>query len=160
MTEKIKIRNATVDDSKRISEILEQIAALHSENRPDIFSGAKGKYNAGELKKILKNPDKPVLVAVDGEGEILGYAFCVLCVNKKTTLGRERKILYVDDLCVDKAFRGRGVGTLLMDRCVELAREHGCNNVELNVWGFNKKALAFYENYGMSEQRRCMEITL
>ncbi|NLA76561.1 MAG: GNAT family N-acetyltransferase [Clostridiales bacterium] len=157
--DEIKIRNAAVGDSERISELLAQIAALHRANRPDIFSDGEGKYNSRELKRILKNPEKPVLAAVDNKNVICGYAFCVLQKNKKTTLGRERKILYIDDLCVDEAARGRGIGTLLMDACMELARENCCDNVELNVWSFNKKAMEFYEKYGMTEHRRCMELT-
>ena len=42
----------------------------------------------------------------------------------------------------------------------EFAREKGFRRIELNMWEFNRGALAFYEAAGFSTFRRYMEIKL
>jgi len=69
----------------------------------------------------------------------------------------DRKVLYIDDLCVDENCRGQGIGKALYDYALALARETGCFNVELNVWAFNGSAVRFYEKCGMRPQRIIME---
>ena len=70
------------------------------------------------------------------------------------------KTLYIDDLCVDEATRGRGVGRSLFDHVLAYAREAGCHDVTLNVWELNPGARAFYERMGMRPLKTCMETLL
>jgi ribosomal protein S18 acetylase RimI-like enzyme len=48
----------------------------------------------------------------------------------------------------------------LFRHCVEIAKEHGCHNLFLNVFSFNTGAVAFYERMGMHEMLRRMELIL
>jgi GNAT superfamily N-acetyltransferase len=41
-----------------------------------------------------------------------------------------------------------------------LAKEKGFDRIELNMWEFNRDALAFYESVGFETYRRYMEIML
>ena len=70
------------------------------------------------------------------------------------------KEMYIDDLCVDEAARGKGVATELYKHAVAYARETGCHNVTLNVWEGNSVALAFYEKMGMKPQKTKLETIL
>ena len=70
------------------------------------------------------------------------------------------RTLYVDDLCVEKAARGGGIGKALMARAAEEARALGCYNLYLNVWVCNEDAIRFYEKIGMQVQRQYMEMIL
>lgn len=67
---------------------------------------------------------------------------------------------YIDDICVLEKYLKCSVGEALFERCVSVAREHGCYNLFLNVFSFNTGALAFYERMGMREMLRRMEILL
>lgn len=62
---------------------------------------------------------------------------------------KDRKILHIEDICVDENYQKRGIGKKLYSQIVELAKEKKIDNIELMVWGFNKKAIKFYENLGM-----------
>jgi ribosomal protein S18 acetylase RimI-like enzyme len=68
--------------------------------------------------------------------------------------------LYIDDLCVDAAMRGHGIGKVLYDYAVDYARGNGYYNLTLNVWACNPSAMRFYEKCGLSVQKIGMELVL
>ena len=70
------------------------------------------------------------------------------------------KTLYIDDLCVDEALRGRHIGKELYDAAAELARQSDCYNITLNVWRCNPSAIKFYESCGLVPQKIVMEKVL
>lgn len=151
----MEIRPACKKDIPRILVLLEQIAELHAEARPEIFRrGTKFGFEA--IEQMLTDPNKPIFVAAE-EDLVLGYIFCVHKEVRDNGVLSDRKVLYIDDLCVDESCRGQGIGKALYDRAVTLARETGCFNVELNVWAFNGSAVRFYEKCGMRPQRIIME---
>jgi GNAT superfamily N-acetyltransferase len=49
------------------------------------------------------------------------------------------------------AWIGRGVGAALMKRCLEHARQRGCETIWLDVWERNSRAIAFYQRWGFAE---------
>ena len=64
---------------------------------------------------------------------------------------------YPDDLCVDSAARGQGIGTRLYRFAVDLAGRLGCDRATLHAWNFNGEALAFYRKLGMTPLMTTME---
>ncbi|WP_062996937.1 GNAT family N-acetyltransferase [Nocardia jinanensis] len=46
------------------------------------------------------------------------------------------------------SYRGRGIGTLLLDRVIGWSRAHGAHKVSLQVWPHNEPALALYTRAG------------
>jgi GNAT superfamily N-acetyltransferase len=59
-----------------------------------------------------------------------------------------RRGLWLDDLFVDPAFRGRGVGRALMTYLAEVAVQHQCARFEWMVLDWNVAAIRFYRNLG------------
>ena len=154
--EKLLIRPAAERDLPRVGDLLLQVNEVHHKIRPDLFKTGSRKYNDAELRSILGNPETPVFVC-EAEGEVCGYAFCVL-VNPKTDCNLVPvKTLYLDDLCVDEAARGRGIGTALYRFVLDYAKQIGCHNVTLNVWSCNPGAMAFYEKLGLVPYKVGME---
>lgn len=49
---------------------------------------------------------------------------------------------------VDRAYRGRGVGTVVLARLIELAREHGYHKMVLSAFPSNSGGMALYERMG------------
>ncbi|MCW3045798.1 MAG: family N-acetyltransferase [Solirubrobacterales bacterium] len=56
----------------------------------------------------------------------------------------------VEDLFVEEAARGAGLGRALVRGAIERARERGCRRIELDVNEGNPAALALYESFGFS----------
>ena len=163
----MRVRKAEKRDVPSLLRLLKQVLELHAKLRPDIFIPGTTKYTREELEQILSNPETPVFVATNGndetdvnDGEILGHAFCILRYPTSSPNVRDFKTLFIDDLCVDEASRGKRVGRALYDFALQYAKEIGCYNVTLNVWEGNDGARAFYEKMGMHVQETRMEIIL
>ena len=155
----LTIRPTRKEDWPAIARLLVQIAALHAELRPDVYRPAR-KYDQKQYNKLLKDREKPILVAVDARGEVLGYAMCQIVRRRGIPVLVERSYLYVDDLCVDENCRGQGIGELLMQAVTDLARELGLRKIQLSVNEHNEGARKFYERLGYTTQARQLEIDL
>lgn len=152
------IRKANETDVKLIIELLHQVNMVHYEIRPDLFKPHTTKYDEHELEALLTDNQKPVFVYEDGQ--ILGYAFCQITEVKGHALLQDVKTLYIDDICVDEAARGRHVGKALYEHVRHYAQSIGCHNITLNVWEGNTPALSFYKSMGMGIQKTTMEVIL
>ena len=156
----MRIRQAEERDIPRIGELLLQVCRVHWQGRPDLFRDGGRKYDDGQLRRLLRDPERPVLVAEDQDGWVAGYAFCVYQRHQGEGSFNDMTTLYLDDLCVDEAARGRHVGRALYQAVLDLARGSGCYNVTLNVWTCNESAMRFYERCGLKPQKVGMEVIL
>lgn len=152
----MKIRRAQIKDMKQINELLYQVDLVHHKGRPDLFNVGK-KYTDDELAKIIQNEATPILVAVDENDSVLGYAFCVFKQFIDDNILTDIKTLYIDDLCVYEHLRGQHIGRMLYEAVLQFAKEHNCYNVTLNVWSCNESAMHFYESCGLKPQKVGME---
>ena len=152
------IRQATVADIPRLMDLLHQVNMVHHRLRPELFKPDTTKYSEQELKTLLGDELKPIFVYDDGE--VLGYAFCQITEVKDDRLLQDRKTLYIDDLCVDEAARGKHIGSALFEFVRAYAKSIGCHAITLNVWEGNDSAIRFYQNIGMQPQKVGMEIKL
>ena len=153
------IRFAIEKDIPKIIDLLKQVCLVHHNGRPDIFKVGT-KYSAEELKVILKDESRPILVSVDKNDIVQGYCFCIYQQHVNNSVLTDIKTLYIDDLCVDEALRGKHIGKQLYEAALALAKESGCYNLTLNVWSCNPSALRFYESLGLVPQKIGMEIIL
>ena len=153
------IRYAMKKDIAKMSDLLLQVDLVHHNGRPDIFKVGR-KYSEDELEKLLQDETRPILVCVNEADEVLGYCFCIFQQHKDNSVLTDIKTLYIDDLCVDEALRGRHIGKALYEAALDLARKEGCYNLTLNVWSCNPSAIGFYEALGMKPQKIGMELVL
>ena len=58
--------------------------------------------------------------------------------------------LYLEDLFVEPAHRGAGIGKALLGRLAALAAERGCGRLEWRVLDWNASSIRFYESLGAS----------
>ena len=157
--QQMNIRRAQKKDMKQIDELLEQVDLVHHKGRPDLFKIGR-KYNDEQLLAIIEDDNTPILVAVDEEDRVLGYAFCVFKQFVDDNILTDIKTLYIDDLCVYEHLRGQHVGRTLYEAVLQFARQHNCYNVTLNVWALNESAMKFYEKCGLKPQKIGMETIL
>lgn len=156
----MNIRPAEERDIPRMGELLLQVCRVHHQGRPDLFRDGGRKYSDEELRALLRDGERPILVAEDEAGWVAGYAFCVFQRHRGEGSLQDLTTLYLDDLCVDESCRGRQVGRVLYEAVLELARTSGCYNLTLSVWSCNESAMRFYERCGMRPQKVGMEVIL
>lgn len=82
-------------------------------------------------------------VARDENENILGYVTYFFAYY--TWVG---KSLYMDDLYVRDEYRGKGVGSNLINKVISFAKEQKCNRLRWQVSNWNHPAISFYENLG------------
>ena len=151
------IERATEKEIAGINHLLNQVLMVHHNGRPDLFKANVKKYTDDELKVILADDSRPIFVAKDEDGNVLGYSFCVMQQHLNHNILTDIKTLYIDDLCVDETLRGQHIGRKLYDYVLAYAKEQGCYNVTLNVWSCNESAMRFYEACGLVPQKIGME---
>ncbi len=154
------IRNAVSEDCQKIRPLQEEIAMLHHEGRPDLFRTEARYFTQEDFGKRLSDPAHTVLIAEAKNGEVIGYAFAWVISARNHPTYIDFDSYYIDDICVLKAWQGRGVGKALFERCKTDAQHRGCKHLELYVWSFNKNAIAFYEKCGFAEKVKKMEYRL
>jgi ribosomal protein S18 acetylase RimI-like enzyme len=155
----IKIRKAERRDIPGILKLLDSIRELHHKGRPDVFKDNGTKYTEEQLIEKINDLNEGIFVAYDGEN-FLGYVCTVIRHTKDHNILVDKKVLYIDDLCVLEETRGRGVGRMLLDEAKDFARENNCVSLELNVWKFDGSAEGFYRSYGFTTMSRRMEFKL
>ena len=99
---------------------------------------------------------RPVAEAVVAEAEGRVVAFALFFSNFSTFLAKPG--LYLEDLYVQPAWRGQGLGKALLRHLGALAVERGCGRFEWSVLDWNAPAIALYQSMGatvMPEWRIC-----
>ncbi len=156
----MEIRRAKEQDMDGINRLLLQVCLVHHKGRPDLFKYGAKKYTDDQLKAIIHDDSRPILTAVDENGNVLGYAFCVFQQHIGDNILTDIKTLYIDDLCVDETIRGQHIGSRLYEAVLDYAKKHDCYNVTLNVWSLNESAMKFYQACGLKPQKVGMETIL
>lgn len=97
------------------------------------------------LTASLFGPDPRVFThVVEREGAIVGIAMWFLTYS--TWTGRHG--IWLEDLFVDDAQRGRGYGKALIASLAEVCVERGCSRLEWTVLDWNAPSIAFYRSLG------------
>ena len=152
------VHPVTSADIPRMIDLLRQVGGVHHDLRPDLFRSGAQKYDEAALEALLKDPERPIFGAYR-DGLLLGYCFCIRQEIRDDPVLRDRKNLYIDDLCVDEACRRQGIARALYDYTLDYARKEGFDAVTLNVWAGNP-AEHFYTQMGMRPQKTAMELIL
>jgi diamine N-acetyltransferase len=82
-------------------------------------------------------------VAATEDGDIIGFASFFAAYYSWTG-----KAIYLDDLYIQTAFRKKGIGKMLLDAVVQLAKEQQCKKVRWQVSRWNTEAINFYKQAG------------
>jgi GNAT superfamily N-acetyltransferase len=102
------------------------------------------------FRQAVESGTQAYLCAVCGE-RLIGFASLTL----KNNLWMQGWLAHVDELVVDRAFRGRGLGTRLLEQLGVIARQKGCRRIELDSAFHRKRAHRFYERLGFAN-RACL----
>ena len=93
--------------------------------------------------QLFRKKNAEVLFALE-DGKEVGFA--LFFHNFSTFLGRSG--LYLEDLYVQPAFRGRGIGKGLLTQLARLTVERGCGRLEWSCLDWNQPSIDFYLSLG------------
>jgi len=134
----MQIRNATPEDVPEIARLIRALAD-YEKLSDEVLATEE------QLRESLFGP-RPVAETVLAwlDGRAIGLA--VFFSNYSTFRGRAG--LYLEDLFVEPAQRGRGYGKALLRHVARLAVERGCERMEWSVLDWNTPAIEFYRSLG------------
>lgn len=132
------IRAATVADVPTIARLIRALAEYERLSHAVSLDEAQLK-----LHLFGPRPYAEVLLAEDENG-VVGYALFFHIFS--TFAGKPA--LYLEDLFVEPAHRGKGHGKALLAALAKLAVERGCVRLEWTVLHWNKPSIDFYESLG------------
>jgi GNAT superfamily N-acetyltransferase len=100
--------------------------------------------NRSFFRRFLAPSDGGLLLGARAEGRILGYA----CLYWHFSSLEATETVLLNDLYVEKAARGRGVGRALIEASAEVARERGAPYLEWSTAPDNRTAQRLYDAFG------------
>jgi GNAT superfamily N-acetyltransferase len=134
----IRVRAAAPED---VAEMLALIRELAEYERQPAAAVATAE---DLLRDGFAEPRRFHALIGEHEGRVAGMA--LYFYNYSTWRGHAG--VYIEDLFVRPAFRGKGVGKALLRRVAAVAVEEGCPRLEWSVLDWNQPAIDFYESLG------------
>jgi len=140
----LTIRFATADDAETIHRAIVGIATVMGEPH-------KVTSTADDIRRFGFG-DRPAFEVLIAEADGACAGVCLFFASFSTYRGEHGA--YVQDLFVDAALRGQGVGARLLQRLAAVTRRRGGGYIRLSVNAANTDAHAFYAKLGLAHARR------
>jgi RimJ/RimL family protein N-acetyltransferase len=131
------VRPASVDDAQALAELFAAVA----EERDGIAT--EPPVDIGQRAAQFARTSASSIVAA-ADGQIIGMIHVEISRHGFGEIG----------MLVDRGWRGRGVGSALVQAAVGLAREQGLHKLSLEVFAHNTGAIALYRKCGFVEEGR------
>ncbi len=146
--EDFTVRAATADDLPAMGDLAGALVRFHHaiDDRRYLLPPEVEKGYRRWFARELQNPDALLRVAVDRDGEVLGYLYGRI-EERDWNLLLDRHAALHDILVRDEA-RGRGVGKRLVDAFVAEVRQRSVPRVVLHTAVSNERAQAVFREAG------------
>ncbi len=145
----ISLRMAAVEDMPAVMDLINELA---------VFEKARDQVT-NTLEQLTADGfgERPLFetILAQDDGGIVGMS---LYYFRYSTWKGKR--LYLEDLIVKEAHRGKGIGRLLFEATIEKAKEKGCSGMMWQVLDWNKPAIEFYKNYGSETDGQWLNVKI
>jgi len=132
----VTIRRAVREDCPRMLELVRELA--HYERAPDEVTVTLEHF---ESSGFGEHPVYWAFVA-EAEGKII--AFALYYIRYSTWKGQR---MYLEDILVTEAWRGKRIGQMLFDTLITEAKERSLHGITWQVLEWNEPAINFYRKY-------------
>ena len=132
----IEIRRAVKEDCARLLELVKELA---------LYEKAPGEVTV-TLDHFIESGfgERPVWWAFCAEANGIIQGFALYYIRYSTWKGQR---MFLEDIVVTEAMRGKGLGKLLFDVLINEAREKKLNGIVWQVLEWNEPAINFYKKY-------------
>lgn len=129
------IRSAKPEDWKEISELLDQLGYPGTES-----------FVMDRIEQLLNHPDEILLVY-----EMEDRVVALMSIHFIPQLALKGDFARISYFVVDRSVRNKGVGRELEEYCCNLAKERGCDRIEVHCHARRRMAHRFYQRQGFEE---------
>ena len=142
------IELATRQDREAVERLAKQVHALHFQWRPDLYTMPEELYPQELFSEMIRNRE---LYVAKIDGIVAGY--CRLVMKQASGIGIvPRKVMLIDQFCVDEPLQNHGIGTQMAAEIRVLAKAFGCTDLQLGVYPQNDAAVSFWQKCGFMIQ--------
>ena len=135
--ETMTFRNATEQDCSLILEFIKELA-VYEKMLPEVVATEE------MLRQVVFEQGRAEVIFVMEDGQEVGFA--LFFHNFSTFVGRSG--LYLEDLFVKPAYRGKGYGKALFQKLARIAVERHCGRFEWCCLDWNQPSIDFYRSMG------------
>lgn len=144
---------ARPSDRDLINALAAEVHAMHVAWRPDIYEMAEELYPEERFLDAIRQRNLYVARLND---VTVGYVAVKIREYDWPGVVR-RKVMLVDEVCVEETCRNQGIGRQMMMELRVLARAFGCTDLQLSVYPQNDAAVGFYQKCGFMIQNITMQ---
>ena len=137
---------AQAADREVVNAMARQVHAMHVQWRPDIYEIVEELYP--EERFLDAVGERQLYVGKIG-GVVVGYVLVKIRDYAWPGVVR-RKVMVVDEICVEESLRNQGIGKEMMEDVHALAKAFCCTDLQLGVYPQNDGAVAFYQKCGFT----------
>lgn len=146
------------NDYSQVLRVFYQLHKVHSDMRPDYYLASDTPITRERYEQLLETPGTRIIGAMDGD-KLVGM--CIFRWRQtQNPLVYPHKVAYLDDICVDEKYRRQGIGEMLCQRAIDIAKKEKADSVELSVWCSNQPAIALYKKLGFLPRTMRMELKM
>ena len=138
------IELATKHDRSAVNRLARQVHEMHVQWRPDLYAMPEELFPEALYAELVKNRE---LYVAKLDGAVIGFAWVRIRTSEGVGL-ITRKVMLINQVCVDEALRNHGIGTQMREEVRVLARAFGCTDLQLGVDPQNAAAVSFYQKCG------------
>jgi GNAT superfamily N-acetyltransferase len=132
------IRQAQEADANAIFALIQELA--HYEKLTHQVTGTPETL----AEHLFGTPAYAEAIVAEAQGRLIGFA--LFFKNYSTFLTKPG--LYLEDLYVQDAYRGQGIGKALLKAVAQIAQARGYGRLEWSVLDWNETAITFYQKMG------------
>lgn len=132
----IKIRKAVKEDCPRILELVKELATY--EKAPNEVTVSYEHFEKSGFGS------RPVWWAIVAEVDGVVQGFALYYIRFSTWKGQR---MYLEDIVITEALRGKGLGKLLFDKLISEAKRRKLQGIMWQVLDWNEPAINFYKKY-------------
>lgn len=156
----VNIRKATAEDYDALCGLFDVVDALHRDNLPHMFQRPPGPVREHDYYLELIANESVGLFVAEVANTLVGFVHAVIRDTPAIPVFVPRRYAIIDSIGVKLELQRHGIGRMLMDTVHKWAIAKGATAIELNVYEFNKTAIAFYEGLGYDTVSRRMSKAL
>ncbi len=143
----INIRLVRKDEVKKLQDLNDEVFVDNSQYDPDLkVDWAQSPVGKEYFTEVVNNPEAICLIAEENDVP-MGY----VAAGPKVIDYRNSKYIEIENMGVSPAYRSLGLGSKLIEKVIELAKEKGFQKVFVNTYIANVKAVNFYEKNGFNK---------
>lgn len=137
-------------DAPSIAHLNRFVQSLHFEQRPDRFRAPNAEAFQSVVERWLQSAERQIWLAEGDDLAPVGYVIAVRIDRAANALVNAATIVELDQVVVDPAARGRGIGTALCSEVLRWASTLAADRIELSTWSFNTAAQSLFSKLGFT----------